>query len=165
MSIGTKKISALFLTAPFNLYLTEGVNDIYIKDDNGQYEKLFANNQAVERGSIIEGNTYETWTKYADGRMEITKRVSGSADVTTAWGSIYTSNNISLGDYPVAFTERPVVNISSLTATDSQYILTAINLSTNTDDNINIGTICILRPNSRAGVPYIFDITAIGRWK
>jgi len=148
-----------------NLYLTEGIVEIYVKDANNQYEKITSDSQAVERGENIEGNTHATWTKYADGRMEITKRVSGSADVTTAWGSIYTSNNISLGDYPVAFVDRPIVNISSVTATDSQYILTAINLSTNTDDNINIGTVCILRPNSRAGTPYIFDITATGRWK
>lgn len=115
----------------------------------------------IESGSNNNGS----WVKYSDGRMEISKRVSGTADITTAWGAIYTSDNISLGDYPVSFVERPIVNISSLTATDSQYILTAINLSTNTDDNINIGTICILRPNSRAGTPYIFDITATGRWK
>lgn len=132
---------------------------IYTRNDNNVLDKLLYG--IIESGSNSNGS----WIKYSDGRMEITKRVSGTADITTAWGAIYTSDNISLGDYPMPFIERPIVNISSLTATDSQYILTAINLSTNTDNSINIGTICILRPNSRTGTPYMFDITATGRWK
>ena len=117
-------------------------------------------NGIVESGS----NTNGSWTKWADGTMIINKTVLGTANITNAWGSLYISNDINLGDFPVAFIEKPTVVVSPQTQTGTQYMLTGQGTS-GYGTETNAGNVALVRPNSRTGVDYRLEVMAKGKWK
>ena len=117
-------------------------------------------NGIVESGS----NTNGSWTKWADGTMIINKTVLGTANITKAWGSLYISNDINLGDFPVAFIEKPTVVVSPQTQTGTQYMLTGQGTS-GYGTETNAGNVALVRPNSRTGVDYRLEVMAKGKWK
>ena len=114
----------------------------------------------VESGSNANGS----WTKWADGTMIINKTVLGTANITNAWGSLYISNDINLGDFPVAFIEKPTVVVSPQTQTGTQYMLTGQGTS-GYGTETNAGNVALVRPNSRTGVDYRLEVMAKGKWK
>ena len=120
-------------------------------------------------GLIIEKGNNEkgSWVKWSDGTMECYKTIRGTIDISTAWGSMYTSANLNLGSTPQIFIERPTITVSPQTQTGTQYVLTgtAHNNSTERGTVDNFGGVCLVRPNSRTAVAYILDVRAIGRWK
>lgn len=117
-------------------------------------------NGIVESGS----NTNGSWTKWADGTMIINKTVLGTANITNAWGSLYISNEINLGNFPVAFIEMPTIVVSPQTQTGTQYMLTGQGGS-GYGSETNAGYISLVRPNSRTGVAYRLEVIAKGKWK
>ena len=117
-------------------------------------------NGIVESGS----NTNGSWTKWADGTMIINKTVSGTANITNAWGSLYVSAEINLGNFPVAFIEMPTIVVSPQTQTGTQYMLTGQGGS-GYGSETNAGYVSLVRPNSRTNVAYRLEVIAKGKWK
>ena len=117
-------------------------------------------NGIVESGS----NTNGSWTKWADGTMIINKTVLGTANITNAWGSLYVSAEINLGDFPVAFIEMPTIVVSPQTQTGTQYMLAGQGGS-GYGTETNAGNVALVRPNSRTGVAYRLEVIAKGKWK
>ena len=117
-------------------------------------------NGIVESGSNANGN----WTKWADGTMIINKTVLGTANITNAWGSLYVSAEINLGDFPVAFIEMPTIVVSPQTQTGTQYMLAGQGGS-GYGSETNAGFVALVRPNSRTNVAYRLEVIAKGKWK
>ena len=117
-------------------------------------------NGIVESGS----NTNGSWTKWADGTMIINKTVLGTANITNAWGSLYVSAEINLGNFPVAFIEMPTIVVSPQTQTGTQYMLAGQGGS-GYGSETNAGNVALVRPNSRTNVAYRLEVIAKGKWK
>lgn len=112
-------------------------------------------NGIIESGSNENGS----WTKWADGTMICAKTVEGTTSFATAWGTLYESDEISLGNYPVKFSENPKVAI-----TNHRY--TGYWLESHYDyGTAQAGKIILLRPNTYADATYGLDIIAFGKWK
>ena len=116
--------------------------------------------QIVEKGSNDNGS----WTKWSDGTMIINQIIKGTADIATAWGTLYTSDSITLPNFPMPFIERPTIVVGAQTQTGTQYILTG-NGNGDCGDALHGGSVCLVRPNSRTGVAYILEVIAKGKWK
>ena len=114
----------------------------------------------VESGSNANGS----WTKWSDGTMIIDKIISGTADITTAWGNLYISRDINLGSFPVSFIETPTVVVSPQTQTGTQYMLVG-NGGYGYATNVNAGSVALVRPKSRTSVAYRLEVIAKGKWK
>ena len=146
-------------------FLVEGdvkapvVNNEYTESATDTYSCNYING-IVESGS----NTNGSWTKWADGTMIINKTVLGTANITNAWGSLYVSADINLGDFPVAFIEIPTIVVSPQTQTGTQYMLTG-NGGSSYGTETNAGNVALVRPNSRTGVAYRLEVIAKGKWK
>lgn len=117
--------------------------------------------EIIESGYTNEGYYYE---KRSDGRMEINMKIEGSINISTAWGNAYISDNIRIPNYPVPFIERPIVEIWGQPKTGTQFKVIG-NGNQDYGDVNHAGSVTLSRPNSRAGVSYVLDITAKGRWK
>ena len=146
-------------------FLVEGdvktpvVNNEYTESATDTYSCNYING-IVESGS----NTNGSWTKWADGTMIINKTVLGTANITNAWGSLYISADINLGNFPVAFIERPTVVVSPQTQTGTQYMLAGQGTS-GYGTETNAGNVALVRPNSRTSVAYRLEVIAKGKWK
>lgn len=114
----------------------------------------------VESGSNANGE----YIKFSDGTMICNKTIEGSTDIETAWGSLFVSDDINLGNMPQQFTNRPTIIVDSHPKTGTQHFLVGSNSGENGSKN-HFGYTAICRPNSRKAVYYIFDIFAIGKWK
>lgn len=115
------------------------------------------NTQIIESGSNANGE----YIKYYDGTMICTKVVSGAEDITTAWGSMYESSAISLGDTADTFTSIPLVFATNQTSTNSGYFIENIYGSSTT----SFGYTILARPNSRSNIAYSISLIAIGKWR
>ena len=114
----------------------------------------------IEEGSNSSGN----YIKWGSGLMICYKTISGSANISTAWGALYTSGEIGLGFFPATFTSRPTITVAPQTQTGTQFMLTGTSQGDYGNESW-AGSVCMIRPNSRNSVAYIFDVIAIGRWK
>ena len=151
--------------ANINAYKIVEGNLTYDSEEDARLQSLWANQEAS--GVIVESgsNKNGSWTKWSDGTMIVNKTLYGTADITNAWGTLYTSTTVSLGSFPVSFIERPTIIVSPQTQTGTQYILTG---TSGGNDNGNVdyaGSVCLIRPNSRTGVAYVLDVMAKGKWK
>lgn len=131
--------------------------DTPINSENLNYN---FNECKIESGSNSNGN----WIKYADGTMECYKTVSGSADISTSWGSLYISSYIDLGTMPQEFIARPTITYSPQSPTGTQFFLIGDD-GHGSGSATNFGCVSLVRPNSRTGVNYYIDVTAKGKWK
>lgn len=121
---------------------------------------IFLNGEICDMGS----NEYGQWVRWANGLQIVYKTMSGTTDITTAWGALYTSADLAIGWFPKNFISRPTILISPQTQSGTQYMITG-NGTGNSGDFSRFGNIALIRPNSRKGVAYIIDAIAIGRWK
>ena len=140
-------------------YPKNQIHDAYSTSSTDTYSCNYING-IVESGSNANG----TWTKWADGTMIVNKTIRGTANITSAWGSLFISQEINLGNYPVAFIERPTVVVSPQTQTGTQYMLAGQGGS-GYGTETNAGNVALIRPNSRTSVAYVLDIIAKGKWK
>lgn len=124
---------------------------------NSNFEEC---NNIIESGSNANGK----YVKYSDGTMICYKTLTGTTDITTAWGSLYTSADVNLGNFASYFLARPTIIISPQAQTGTQYMLSTQSGSSSGSSS-SAGSITLIRPNSRTGVAYILDVVAIGKWK
>lgn len=119
-------------------------------------------NLLYESGSNTNGN----YVKYADGTMICSGNKSGSINVTTSWGALYNSDNISFADFAQTFIETPIVTITANATTGGYLYIVASSPATNkTPSTTNPGGFCIMRNSSSNNVAYSVSYIAIGKWK
>lgn len=113
-------------------------------------------NSIIESGSNANGE----YIKYADGTMICTKKVSFvGLQFTIAWGNVYETPPVELGDYAQEFVDIPLMFITA--ATSSAVAEGVGNTKT------SFGKIVFYRPirTDYADYRYNFYLMAIGKWK
>lgn len=108
--------------------------------------------------NIIESGT--GYIKYVDGTMICWGSVNGNCHTWSAWGSLYQSNTVPLGQFPVPFTSTPIVTISGYNSATGGWV-TPVNSVTATD----VGIFSVVRPNDPGAQPFQVSYIAIGKWK
>ena len=123
--------------------------------DNGIAEAYNLIGQIIETGSNEDGG----WIKFSNGIMIVTKIITINATCNKQWGSMYESENISLGATPQTFIEVPIVFTYASTRT------ALIEGLRNTTIN-DFGNTWLARPIADQNQSeYTINLLAIGRWK
>jgi hypothetical protein len=104
-------------------------------------------------------NERGTYIKFADGTMICAKRLNIQTTCSNAWGSMFDSPEITIGEFPVNFNAVPIVTAIS-TGANSCFIEGVRDTTTST-----WGKMWICRPVSTNSVWYTVDLIAVGRWK
>lgn len=169
-----------------NKTITKGVPTIYYgKTDFGVNGTLYVNN--TDGGSkmdvksninslttkadnatatISTSGTTKRSIKYGNGILINTLKITKSnIAVSTAWGSMYQSNEQTVGDYLTAFTELYSVNITCHPQLRSGEVYNFWYMLTASDESLTASPkVRFLRATSGT-VSAIIYVTAIGKWK
>ena len=97
---------------------------------------------------------------YKATKMFSIVKVSGTWNITTAWGSIYSSPWISGQSFNIAFSEAPKVTINAYNA-DSSIMVCQCSGPTTTAT----GACYLWKPVQQKGIKTYIEYIAIGRWK
>lgn len=157
-------ITDLFGSTTYNVVLPKGIPLVFFdRNLNSVGINCFPvnPNQGEINGSpIIESgsNTNGDYIKYYDGTMICTKKVSFNNTFTTAWGSMYTTDLINLGNWSAEFSSVPVVNASIMSGYSA--FIQAIDSTSKTQ----VGTTYLARPVNTNAQGTI-SIIGIGKWK
>lgn len=127
--------------------------DTYSESETDTYSCNYINS-VVESGNNDNGN----WIKYSDGTMICTRDVTGTANITSAWGSMYESPRFSLGDMPQTFIEPPKVFATP-------YVIACFVEAIYDTTTTSFGDTYLALPLSYANRSYYLHLMAIGRWK
>ena len=119
-----------------------------------------------------------TGVYFDDGTLIAYRNLTGTVNITTAWGSLYRGQILSGGtgtsftpSTGTDFIAKPKVSIRVGTASANNFMVASWN---NSDPVISPitglwgltpGSTALVRPTSESDVPFSIDIIAIGRWK
>ena len=103
------------------------------------------------------------WRKWNSGFMELWGQSNISCNITTAWGSLYTSGAIAGPDFPFTFAQVPKV-IRTIETTNAGGIMMAPGGS-NVATVSNPGAYEIARGTSVSGAVLKIDYYVVGYWK
>lgn len=113
-------------------------------------------NSVVKSGSNANGD----YIKYSDGTMICTKKVSFvGLQFTTAWGNVYETPPVELGDYAQEFVDIPLMFITAATSTA---VAEGVG-----NTKTGFGKVTFYRPirTDYADYRYNFYLMAIGKWR
>lgn len=115
---------------------------------------------------VIEQGTKDSWSyrKWNSGVMECWRRLQITANVNSAWGSLYTSGAISATNlsYPYTFTELPMLTVNLMPFGAGGLIMMSGNAYGSAS---NTGALEIARGTAYSNGQYLINYYAIGRWK
>jgi hypothetical protein len=131
----------------------------------GSWRKLAYENEV---GSSVGTSGIWRYIKFNNGYAICVGRQRISTKISSSWGNIYSSGDLSLNDFPFTFAEVPYVNYSPHPGSDngaggySSFVASGNASATTT----NPGKILLLRGKSE-GTARTYDviIQAFGRWK
>ena len=109
--------------------------------------------------SRTSNGTCQTW-RFPNGMQVSTMRVYGTWDITTAWGSVYSSPWISGQSFNIAFSEPPKVIINAYNDSSSIMVVQCSAPTTTAT-----GAIYLWKPAKQTGIKSWIEYIAIGRWK
>lgn len=101
-----------------------------------------------------------TW-RYPNGMQISVVKVYGTWNITTAWGSVYSSNWISGQSFNIAFSEAPKVIINAYNDNSSSVMVVQCSAPTTTAT----GAVYLWKPVTQTGTKTWIEYIAIGRWK
>lgn len=125
---------------------------------SGTYSKSYNIWTDKDCGSSAD-SICRTW-RFPNGMQVSIVKVSGTWNITTAWGSIYSSPWISGQSFNIAFSEAPKVTINAYNA-DSSIMVVQCSAPTTTAT----GAVYLWKPVTQTGVKSWIEYIAIGRWK
>ena len=147
---------------------TDG-SDVYIQNtSSGKYLRLKDNGNLDygDQSIFHNGNCTtsadsicRTW-RYPNGMQISVVKVYGTWDITTAWGSVYSSPWISGQSFDIAFSEAPRVTINAYGATTSVMVCQCSGPTTTAT-----GACYLWKPTTMTGIKVWIEYIAIGRWK
>lgn len=123
-----------------------------------------ADDLVITRGTNDKGD----WIKFPDGTQICTMIKNITTDITDKWGYMYSSAEIDLGEYPLAFNASyPVIRQISMAKGEKERSLAAMWYLGDTifPSSTTPGGIHFYRTSSEAGVNVNVHILAIGRWR
>ena len=100
-----------------------------------------------------------TW-RYPNGMQVSIVKVSGTWNITEAWGSVYSSPWISGQSFNIAFSEAPKVTINAYNANSAIMVCQCSGPTTTAT-----GACYLWKPTSQSGIKTYIEYIAIGRWK
>ncbi len=119
-----------------------------------------------------------TGVYFDDGTLITYRNITGTVDITTAWGSLYRGQILSSGtgtsftpSTGEDFIAKPKVSIRVGATSATAFMVASW---TNSDPVVSSssgrwglppGSTALIRPTSGSSVPFSVDIIAIGRWK
>lgn len=161
--INAEKGKALGLAS---LDSSKKVNETAKKADTLTYNSttVGAEDLVITRGTNTKGD----WIKFPDGTQICTMIKNITVDITGKWGYMYTSDEIDLGEYPLAFNASyPVMRQLSMAKGEKERSLAAMWYLGDTmfPSNTTPGGIHLYRTSSESGVNVNVHILAIGRWR
>ena len=121
---------------------------------SGSYEIFSSGNCTITSGS--GGTSY----RFANGLQINTMQIWGTWNITTAWGSVYSSPYISPSNYTQAFLKPPQVSITAHGAGTAIMVCQAGAPTTTSP-----GSYYLWKPVQQTGVKDYIEIISIGRWK
>lgn len=101
-----------------------------------------------------------TW-RYPNGMQVSVVKIYGTWNITTAWGSIYSSPWISGQSFNIAFSEAPRVTINAYNDNSSSIMVVQCSAPTTTAT----GAVYLWKPVTQTGTKTWIEYIAIGRWK
>ena len=120
----------------------------------------------VQLDYIVEQGTKDNWIyrKWNSGIMECWRRLQITTNVSTAWGSLYTSGAISSTNltYPVAFIELPILNVNLMPFGSGGTLMVSGNAY---GSATTTGALEIARGTTVSNAQYLINYQAVGRWK
>lgn len=122
----------------------------------------------VEQDYIVEQGTKDGWTyrKWNSGIGECWKTISYTTTVTGAWGGLYQSGYIARQNYPFAFVEKPVENVSCVAGGGGGWICPADAANGGTNGAYASAVYIIIRPTAATNYQtYYVNYQIIGKWK
>ena len=125
---------------------------------SGTYSKSYNIWTDKDCGSSAD-SICRTW-RFPNGMQVSIVKVSGTWNITTAWGSIYSSPWISGQSFNIAFSEAPKVTINAYNA-DSSIMVVQCSGPTTTAT----GACYLWKPVQQKGIKTWIEYIAIGRWK
>ena len=125
---------------------------------SGTYSKSYNIWTDKDCGSSAD-SICRTW-RFPNGMQVSIVKVSGTWNINTAWGSIYSSPWISGQSFNIAFSEAPKVTINAYNA-DSSIMVVQCSGPTTTAT----GACYLWKPVKQTGTKTWIEYIAIGRWK
>lgn len=115
---------------------------------------------------IVESGKSGIWTykKYASGEAECWGRVEVTTNVSSAWGSLYTSGGVADVAFPFTFAEIPIVNATLSGNSVGGFLMVTGNVAGGTTTT-RTGYYEICRGSSTTGSKFIVNYQVKGRWK
>lgn len=101
------------------------------------------------------------WVKYDDGTMICYKTTTQMPIINTQAGGMYRSSNITLGDFPQAFSALP--RVKPVAYHNTSYFIFITEASNYT--GLNAGQAAVFSPTSITSILMDIGYIAIGRWK
>ena len=151
---------------PTNNALELGTSNIQTTIKSGENPKWY---------SSTYSGTYDIWTskdcgssadsicrtwRFPNGMQVSIVKVSGTWNITTTWGSVFSSPWISGQSFNIAFSEAPKVTINAYNA-DSSIMVVQCSGPTTTAT----GACYLWKPVKQTGIKTYIEYIAIGRWK
>ena len=115
------------------------------------------------KGIADSGGSASTgyWVKYDDGTMICYKTTTQMPIINTQAGGMYRSSNITLGDFPQAFSALP--RVKPVAYHNTSYFIFITEASNYT--GLNAGQAAVFSPTSITSILMDIGYIAIGRWK
>ena len=110
--------------------------------------------------SMSSNNNCQTW-RFPNGMQVSIMKVYGTWNITTAWGSVFSSPHIAGQSFNIAFLEAPKVMINAYNDNSTAMMVCQTSAPTTTAT----GAIYLWKPTSQTGVKTWIEYIAIGRWK
>ena len=151
------------------LMMGAGGSDVFIHNSaSGKYLQLrdsgvldYDSQEVFHNGNCTTSadSICRTW-RYPNGMQISVVKVYGTWDITTAWGSVYSSEWISGQSFNIAFSEAPKVTINAYNATSSIMVCQCSGPTTTAT-----GACYLWKPVQQTGIKTWIEYIAIGRWK
>lgn len=123
-------------------------------------ETAKAYNIWTDKDCIVSANSIcRTW-RYPNGMQISVIKVSGTWNITTEWGSVYSSPYIEGQAFNIAFLEAPRVMINAYNATSSIMVCQCSAPTTTAT-----GAFYLWKPTTQTDIRTYIEFIAIGRWK
>ena len=110
--------------------------------------------------SMSSNNNCQTW-RFPNGMQVSIMKVYGTWNITTAWGSVFSSPHIAGQKFNIAFLEAPKVMINAYNDNSTAMMVCQTSAPTTT----STGAVYLWKPTTQTGIRTYIEYIAIGRWK
>lgn len=148
--------SSEFGTSTLHTTIKSGDNPTWYSGTDSKSYSIWTDKKC----SMSSNNNCQTW-RFPNGMQVSIMKVYGTWNITTAWGSVFSSPHIAGQSFNIAFLEAPKVMINAYNDNGTAMMVCQTSAPTTTAT----GAIYLWKPTSQTGVKTWIEYIAIGRWK